>query len=64
MISLKQIFKVRNLATTLLMLVLAINVQGQDENNDEALNKRLSTSSGGWVSGVFIPATLLWAKTV
>lgn len=51
MISLKQIFKVRNLATTLLMLVLAINVQGQDENNDEALNKRLSTSSGGWVSG-------------
>lgn len=50
MISLKQIFKVRNLTATLLMLVLALHVQGQD-NNDAARNKRVATTSGGWVSG-------------
>lgn len=50
MISLKQIFKVRNLATTLLTLTLAFQMQGQD-NNDAARNKRIATTSGGWVSG-------------
>lgn len=49
MISLKQIFKVRNLATTLLMLTLAFQIQGQD--NDAVRNKRMATTSGGWVSG-------------
>lgn len=50
MISLKHIFNIRYLATSLLLLTLSFTLQGQD-NNDAARNNRMATTSGGWMSG-------------
>ena len=50
MISLKHIFNIRYLATSLLLLALSLSLHGQD-NNDAARNKRMATTSGGWMSG-------------